>query len=83
MHNIEYDKDNDKFIFQKECILCTRCSFNCPKDAFKIHMLNAWRVNRPYSFKESEPQIRKHKNYCIKAYKKYFFDADKRIKENG
>lgn len=34
-----------KFVFGGDCACCVRCSFNCPKDAFNIALLNGWRVN--------------------------------------
>lgn len=78
VHNIEYK--NDKFIFHNKCILCTRCSFNCPQDAFKIGLLNNWRVNKPYLFIANGPKENdKHAKYLKKSYEKYYSYALKRI----
>ena len=81
-HNIEY-KD-DKFIFHNKCILCARCSFSCPKDAFKIGLLNAWRVNKPYAFKDvAKDEKDKHPLYCKRSYKRYFLEMEERINKYG
>lgn len=81
-NNIEF-KDG-KFTFKNKCILCTRCSFNCPTDAFKIGLLNNWRVNGPYKFKENAApnEIDKHPRYCKKSYIKYYKEAEERLKNN-
>ncbi len=77
VHNIEF-KD-DKFIFHNKCLLCARCSFNCPKDAFKIGILNGWRVNKPYAFKEVNVEEKdKHPYYCKRSYKRYFKEIESR-----
>lgn len=74
----------DKFKFKNNCLICTRCSFNCPQDAFNIGILNAWRVNKPYQFKKTDiEEIDKHKKYCRKAYLRYFSEAKKRIEESN
>jgi len=71
VHNIDF-KDG-KFIFHNKCLMCTRCSFNCPKDAFNIGLLNGWRVNGKYSFtNNNDLNLNKHRNYCKNSYKKYF-----------
>lgn len=80
--NIKID-ENGKFAFGNDCVMCTRCSFNCPRDAFDIGILNGWRVNGKYSFKAPEtPQKDKHTRYCKKAYARYFADAGKKIAAN-
>lgn len=77
-HNIEYV--DDKFKFHMSCLCCTRCSFNCPTDAFKIGLLNGWRVNKPYRFKEpTEEEVDKHPKYCKKSYIRYYKEAEERI----
>ncbi len=76
--NIKFE--DDKFVFLNKCILCTRCSFNCPKDAFKIALLNNWRVNKKYKFIEpKEVEINKHSCFCKKSYDKYFRESEKLI----
>ena len=60
--------------------MCTRCSFNCPKNAIVFGLFNAWKVNGKYSFKK--PLIEeenKHKRYCKKSYDRYFNEARIRI----
>ena len=78
-NNIEY-KDG-KFVFHGRCICCTRCSFNCPTDAFKIGLLNGWRVNKPYKFAKPEvEEVDKHPRYCKKSYIRYYQEAEERLK---
>ena len=81
-HNIKFE--NDKFVFLNKCTLCTRCSFDCPKDAFSIALLNNWRVNKKYQFKEpKEAEINKHAKFCKKAYERYFKESLLLIEENN
>lgn len=69
-----------KFVFGGDCACCVRCSFNCPKDAFDIALLNGWRVNGKYNFENAAalPSGR-HERYCRKSYEKYFINADEKI----
>lgn len=77
--NIKID-ENGKFRFGNDCIMCTRCSFNCPKDAFDIGILNGWRVNGRYTFEKPQtPSEDKHARYCKKAYERYFKEAEEKI----
>ena len=85
--NIHID-DNGKFRFGKSCIMCTRCSFHCPTDAFKIGILNRWRINGAYpldhSLNQDMPEPRhRHGWYCKKAYARYFSAAEKKISESA
>lgn len=57
MNNIYY-KD-DKIKFHHKCNMCMRCSFFCPKDAFKIGFLEGWKVNGSYNL----DKIRNMKEY--------------------
>lgn len=69
-----------KFKFKNKCLCCTRCSFYCPTDAFSIGLLNGWRVNKPYSFKEINIEEKdKHPHYCKRSYIRYFKEANERI----
>ena len=80
-HNIEF-KDG-KFKFHNHCLCCTRCSFNCPTDAFKIALLNSWRVNKPYAFKPLDIDEKdRHPRYCRRSYKRYFGEAAQRIENS-
>jgi len=73
-----------KFAFGGECLMCARCSFACPTDAFDIALLNGWRVNGRYDMSyEGEPQPAKHGWYCKKAYARYFENAGKKIAANA
>lgn len=79
MHNIT--RVDGKFKFGSACVMCARCSFNCPTDAFNIAMLNGWRVNGKYNFRyDGEEQVNKHARYCKKAYAKYFAAAEEKIR---
>lgn len=78
MGNIVHE--DGKFRFRGDCLMCARCSFNCPTDAFNIAMLNGWRVNGKYNLDyEGEEQKNKHEWYCKKAYKRYFAAAEQKI----
>lgn len=71
---------NGKPKFGGKCYICARCSFNCPKDCIKIGLLNGWRVNGAYSFKDGDPNEKNgHEKYCKKAYDRYFRQAEERI----
>lgn len=69
-----------KFVFGGDCACCVRCSFNCPKDAFDIALLNGWRVNGKYNFDNAGAMPSgRHERYCRKSYEKYFINADEKI----
>ena len=79
MGNISRGEDG-KFRFGGDCVMCTRCSFSCPTDAFNIALLNGWRVNGKYDLDYvGEEQKSKHDRYCKKAYKRYFEAAEQKI----
>lgn len=48
-HNI-YRDTNGNIRFHHHCLMCMRCSFYCPKDAFDIGILQGWKVNGRYDF---------------------------------
>ncbi len=76
--NIEYV--DGKFKFNNRCLCCTRCSFNCPVDAFSIGLLNGWRVNKPYMFKQPDfEEVDKHPKYCKNSYIRYFKEQEEKI----
>lgn len=78
VNNIVYE--DNKFKFKNNCLCCTRCSFYCPTDAFSIGLLNGWRVNKPYSFKDVNKEEKdKHPHYCKRSYIRYFKEAEERI----
>ena len=82
VENIRID-ENGRFYFGKQCIMCTRCSFHCPTDAFKIGILNGWRVNGDYPLDrlpdENAPEPKhRHGWYCKKAYARYYLKAEKK-----
>lgn len=75
--------ENGKFIFGKKCIMCMRCSFMCPTNAIKIGWFEKWKVNGEYNFKKPENEENdKHKNFCKKAYEKYFNVCNEKISKN-
>ena len=49
MQNI-YRDEHGQIKFHHHCLMCMRCSFFCPKDAFDIGILQNWRVNGRYDF---------------------------------
>ncbi len=81
-NNIIY-KD-DKFKFLNKCLMCQRCVMYCPKDAFKsLGFFTSWKVNKPYSFKETlEYQEEVKPNFCKKNYIKYFKSSKEKIERN-
>ena len=85
--NISID-ETGKFSFGKKCLMCTRCSFHCPTDAFKIGILNGWRINGAYPLDvtsdEDAPEPKhRHGWYCKKSYARYFSIAEKKISESA
>lgn len=79
--NISVNK-NGKIKFGGKCMMCMRCSMNCPKNAIEIGLFKKWKVNGAYSFAEptaDSPQDHKHDSYCAKAYKRYYDNAEKKI----
>ena len=79
--NIEFA--DGKFKFLNKCTACTRCSFNCPTDAFKIGLLNGWRVNKKYNFKKPDfEEVDKHSRYCKRSYAKYFKMCEEKIQNS-
>lgn len=51
MQNIYWD-ENGHIKFHHHCLMCMRCSFFCPQDAFDIGILQGWRVNGRYDFEK-------------------------------
>lgn len=49
-----YRDENGKIKFHHNCLMCMRCSFYCPVDAFDIGFLQdwGWKVNGPYNFEK-------------------------------
>lgn len=77
--NITMD-DDGKLKFGKNCQLCGRCFFFCPKDSFKIGMLNNMKVNGAYSFEKPEvEEDQKYRRFLRKSYKKYFETCEAKI----
>lgn len=72
--------ENGKFVFGGDCACCVRCSFNCPKDAFDIALLNGWRVNGKYDMDNASARpTNRHAKYCKKSYARYFREANEKI----
>ena len=71
--------EGDKIKFGGKCLMCQKCIMYCPKKAIKVGMFNSWRVDEPYTFKESEYQPEKKPKFCKKNYQKYFAEAENRI----
>ena len=77
--------DNIKLVdgkpkFGGHCMICAKCSFNCPTNCINIGLLNGWKVNGAYSFKDGDPNEKNgHEKYCKKAYDRYFKQAEERI----
>lgn len=91
VHNIKIVRRADgsvkKIKFGGKCIMCMRCAFLCPKSAVELGLLKTWKVNGKYDFDKPEDNPRltasgKHNNYCKKAYRKYFENAEKRMRNS-
>lgn len=67
---------NGKPKFGGHCVGCMACAFLCPKDAVRISLLNAWRVNGQYTFKGEPVEDDKVIRYCRRSYLKYFHEAE-------
>lgn len=82
--NIVID-ENGRFHFKKNCLMCMRCTMNCPQDAIRAGFFNGWKVNGNYTFEypsQEEQNLKsKHDNYCKKAYDRYFEIAEQRINQ--
>lgn len=53
MHNIKKNKKG-QVRFGHKCLMCMRCSMNCPRDAVHAGLLDdvGWHVNGPYDFEK-------------------------------
>lgn len=82
-NNISFE--NGKMKFSKKCLMCQRCVMYCPVDAFKsLGFFTSWKVNKPYSFKETKEFQKEVKpRYCRKNYIRYFEQSEKRIAESA
>lgn len=74
--------ENGKFKFKNKCLMCQRCVMYCPTQSIKCGMFNSWRVDVPYSFKETDYQEEIKPKYCKKSYQKYFQIAEERINKH-
>lgn len=89
MNNITYTGKG--FKFGTNCALCVACSFNCPKNAISIGLLNGWKVNGSYSIekKAADKSIRfpafteELRGVRRWLYYKYYRNADRLLSENG
>ena len=85
--NIE--QKGNKIKFHGNCIMCTRCSFNCPTNAISIGLLNGWKVNGSYNLDKLEkdeniafPFITDQTKGGYKLYKPYYKKADEILAEH-
>ena len=62
--------------FGGHCVGCMACAFLCPKDAVRTSVLNAWRVNSPYSFEGEPVTDDKVIRYCRRSYLRYFHETE-------
>lgn len=86
MQNIVLKKD--RLCFKRKCLTCMRCVFYCPKDAISIGILNGWKVNGRYPFKEIEnnkdlklPYIKGNEKGFYKCYSPTFTAIKKKHSE--
>lgn len=81
---------NGKYKFGHKCVLCMGCSFHCPANAVKVGIFKFWKVNGSYRLEALEkdesipfPFVPDKAKGIYRLYKRYYRDADKRLKEAG
>lgn len=79
-----------KYKFGNKCVLCMGCSFGCPKDAIKVGIFGAWKVNGNYRVEELKkdesipfPYVPDHAKGIYRLYKKYYRECDKKLSLAG
>ena len=85
-----YINKKDKIKFKHNCLMCMRCSFNCPKNAINIGFLEGWKVNKPYDFKhildneanyKNKDYLKDNNEFFYKCFKKSFKEVDELYEE--
>ena len=79
------------FKFGTDCILCVRCSFNCPQNAISIGLLNNWKINGSYHIKQTAKDEAVEFPYFTETltglyrwlFYKYYRRLDKELAQNG
>lgn len=66
----------DRPSFGTDCVGCMKCAFFCPKDAVRISLLNAWRVNGAYTYDGEPAQDDEVCRYLHKMYVNYFHEHE-------
>ena len=84
------NKKNKIRIKSSKCTMCMRCAFLCPQDAFKFGIMNPWRVNGSYKYKELEKNqdingdyINKNTKGYFKKFNKYFTRQNQLLEKYG
>lgn len=71
--NAIYVNKKGKYKFKaSRCTMCMRCTMNCPVDAISFGIMNPWKVNKPFHFKEIVQDERISPLYIHKDTKGYF-----------
>lgn len=89
MNAIYKNKDN-KYKLHANCCICMACAFNCPRDAFKMGILNPWRINGRFNIKailnnneyNGKEVNAKTKGY-FKNFKKHFKKQNELLLKRG
>lgn len=88
-HNITIT-EKGKFKFGAHCTMCCRCTMNCPQNAVRMGMMDSWRVNKPYPFKQLVEDKELSANYVnekttgyFRKFNKYYGKIDAELKEFG
>lgn len=70
-----------KLRFGGHCLMCMRCSLNCPRDAIRIGLFNGWKVNGPCRFQKpaGDPNPQRYNRLLTRAYDCYFQEAGQRL----
>ncbi|HAK69208.1 MAG TPA: 4Fe-4S ferredoxin [Treponema sp.] len=89
LHNINYN--DGKFKFGTNCALCVCCSFNCPRNAISIGLLNGWKINGSYDIEKTAsdssipfPYFGENlRGFHRWLYYKYYRNCDRALSDAG
>lgn len=74
---------HNKIKFNHDCIMCMRCSFNCPQNAIKIGLLNHLKVNGSYNYDKIINDKNLKGDYLVSKHTHFFRLFKRKIKETN
>jgi len=81
-------KEDGKFKFGHNCVLCMGCSFGCPESAINVGVFRFWKVNGSYRLEELAkddsidfPLVPDHAKGIYRLYKKYYREVDAMLED--